>query len=412
MVELITIVIYVSIYIGLVSTTFYILSFLAHKKKKRLLYTEAELPLVSVIIPAYNEEKSIAKTIKSVSKSKYPFFEIIVVDDGSKDNTLKIARKFENERIRVFHKENGGKGTALNFGRSKAKGKIIFTMDADTRVDPKSMKNMVRFFKDGQVMSVTPAIVIDKPKNILQRVQHIEYIMGLFLRKAFASLKAIYVAPGAFSAYRKSFFDKYGGYDEGNITEDLEMALRIQSHGYHTENCPEAPAYTTAPRTLKELTIQRRRWYFGLIKNLWNYRRIISLKYGDLGSFVIPTAILSIFFSVFVIVYLFFKTLFGVRDNLLFLQSINFDFANILNLNSYVIERFLFLFFTKPVVIFILLFMLVLGFYIYYASRKIGRLSGVLVNLLFFFLFFAILFGFWWIVSFFYALFNRQVKWR
>ncbi len=412
MVEFITIVIYLSIYVGLVSTTFYILSFLAYKKKKRLLYTDDELPLVSVIIPAYNEEKSIAKTIKSISKSDYPFFEVIVVDDGSKDNTLKIARKFKSEKVSIFHKENGGKGTALNLGIKKAKGKIIFTMDADTTVDPQSMKKMVRFFKDKEVMSVNPAMVINKPKNILQRIQYIEYVMGLFLRKAFASLRAIYVSPGAFSAYRKSFFDKYGGYDEGNITEDLEMALRIQYHGYHTENCPEAPAYTTAPRTFKALTIQRRRWYFGLTKNLWNYRKIISLRYGDLGAFVIPTAIISIFFAVFVTAYLFLKTIFSVRDNLLFLQSINFDFVNALDFNSYVIERFLFLFFTKPVVIFILLFIFILGFYIYYASRKIGRLSGVLVNLLFFFLFFAVLFGFWWIVSLFYVLSSRQIRWR
>ena len=217
-------------------------------------------------------------------------------------------------------------------------------MDADTRVDSKSMRNMVRFFKNKKIMSVTPAILTEKPENILQRVQHIEYIMGLFLRKAFASLKAIYVAPGAFSAYRKSFFDKYGGYDEENITEDLEMALRIQFKGYQTENCPEALAYTISPRTFKELLLQRRRWYFGLIKNLWNYKKLIGLKYGDLGAFVIPTAIVSIVFSVFVIIYLFFKTIFNIRDNLLFLHSINFDFVNALSLNRYFIERFLFLF--------------------------------------------------------------------
>jgi len=412
MVEFITVVIYLSIYVGLVSTTFYILSFFAYKKKKRSLYTDDELPMVSVIIPVYNEEKSISETIKSVCKSDYPNFEVIVVDDGSKDNTLKIAKKLKSKKVRVLHKENSGKGTALNFGIKKARGEIIFTMDADTTVAPQSMKNMVRFFKDKEVMSVTPAMVTDKPKNILQRVQHIEYIMGIFLRKAFASLRAIYVAPGAFSAYRKAFFDKYGGYEEENITEDLEMTLRIQYRGYHIENCPEAPAYTKAPRTFKALTIQRRRWYFGLIKNLWNYRRIISLKYGDLGSFVIPVAIVSIFFSVFITIYLFFKTLFDVRNNLLFLQSIDFDFTNTLDINLYVVERFLFLFLTNPIIIFILLFMLILGFYIYYASRKIGKLSGVFVNIILFFMFFAFLFGFWWIVSFFYALSTKQIKWR
>lgn len=412
--EFVTIVIYLSIYLGLIATTFYILSFIADKKKKKPLYEDHELPSISVIIPAYNEENTISRTLKSILESDYPKskFEVIFVDDGSKDNTLKIAKKFEDKKIRIFHKENGGKGSALNLGISKAKGEIIFTMDADTTVDPQSMKNMVRLFKDKQVMSVTPAMIIDKPKNILQRIQYVEYLLGLFLRKAFSSVKAIYVAPGAFSAYRKEFFDEYGGYDVGNITEDLEIALRIQLHGYNTENCPEAPAYTIAPRKFKDILIQRRRWYYGLIKNLWNYRKLISVKYGDLGTFVIPVAIASIALAVFVTVYLFFKTIFDLRNELLFLQNINFDFVNYLNINLYVIERFLFLFFSKPVVIFILLFVFVLGFYMYYASKKIGKISGLIVNLTLFFLFFAILFGFWWVVSIFYALFNKQVKWR
>lgn len=410
--EIITVIVYLSIYLGLFATTFYILSFISYSKKERELYTDKELPSVSVIIPAYNEEETIAKTMKSVLKSDYPDFEIIIVDDGSSDNTLKIAKKFENEKIRVFHKENGGKGSALNFGLKLAKGKIIFTMDADTTVNPKSMKNMVRFFRDKQVMSVSPAIIIDKPRNILQRVQYMEYLLGLFLRKAFASLKSIYITPGAFSAYRKSFFDRFGGYDVGNPTEDLEMALRIQYRGYYTENCPEAPAYTTAPATFRELMIQRRRWYFGLLTNLWSYRRIVGRKYGDLGSFVIPTALVSILFSVIVVVYMFFKTLFEVKDNLIFYQSVNFDFSSLFNINLYVIERALFLFFSKPVVLFILLFMAILGFYMHYASRKIGKLSGLFTNLILFYIFFAILFGFWWTISIFYTIFSKTIRWR
>ena len=304
------------------------------------------------------------------------------------------------------------KGTALNFGIKRAKGEVIFTMDADTEVDPNSMKQMVRFFKNPRVMSVTPAMVIDNPKSILQRVQYMEYLMGLFLRKTFAILEAIYIAPGAFSAYRKKFFDKHGGYEEGNITEDLEMALRIQYHGYKTENCPEAPAYTTAPAKFKPLLIQRRRWYFGLIKNLIAYKSMISRKYGDLGTFVIPTAILSIFFSIVVTLYLFFKSIFELKKEFLFLQSINFDFSSLTNINFYVIERFLFLFFTKPAVIFILIFMTLLGVYLIYAAKKIGRTYNLFINLQLFFFLFAILFGFWWVVSIIYAIFKKDINWR
>ena len=408
--EILITVVYFSIYIGLIATTFYILSFIAEKKKKKLLYEDHELPKVTVIIPAYNEEKTISKTLNSILDSDYPDFEVIFVDDGSMDKTLQVAKKFK--KVRIFHKENGGKGSALNLGISKARGEIIFTMDADTTVDPQSMKNMVRLFKDKSVMSVTPAMIIDNPKTVLQKVQYVEYLLGLFLRKAFASVRSIFVAPGAFSAYRKEFFDKYGGYDVGNVTEDLEIALRIQFKGFHTENCPEAPAYTIAPSKFKDLLIQRRRWYFGLIKNLWNYRKIISPKYGDLGVFVIPVAMISIFLAVFVTVYLLFKTLFSIRKDLLFLQSINFDFANAFDLNFYIVERFLFSYISNPILIFVLIFVGILSFYMFYASRKIGKLSGIIFNIILFFLFFSILFGFWWIVSIFYVIFNKKIKWK
>lgn len=410
--EFIKIIIYLSIYIGLISTTFFVLSFFAGNKKEKLLYTDKELPKVSVLIPAYNEEGTIEKTIKSILKSNYKDFEVIVIDDGSKDNTLSIARSIKDSRLTVIHKKNGGKGSALNLGISKAKGAIIFTMDADTFVDPNSMKRMVRYFKNPRVMSVTPAMIIHNPKSILQRIQHIEYVMGLFLRKAFAALESIYVAPGAFSAYRKEFFDKYGGYDVGNITEDLEMALRIQSKGFHTENCSDAPAYTVAPSKFKELLVQRRRWYYGLIKNIIVYKHMFGKKYGDLGMFVLPVAWISVFFAVFITCYLFIKTLFDVYKEVLFLNSINFDFTSVLNLNRYSLERAVFMFLTNPVLLFIMIFIVMLGFYIYYASKKIGRISGLIVNISLFFLFFAILFGFWWIVSIIYAIFYKEIKWR
>lgn len=411
--EFITIIIYLSIYIGLIATSFYILTFISDKKKKRLFFTDDELPLVSVIIPAYNEEKSIARTIESVLASDYPDFEILVIDDGSKDNTLKIAKQFENNKVKVFHKENGGKGHALNFGIKRAKGEIIFTMDADTLVAPQSMKNMVKYFKNDKVMSVTPAMIVHKPKTILQRIQHIEYLLGLFLRRVFAALNSIYIAPGAFSAYRKNFFDKYGGFKKAYLTEDLEMSLRIQFKGYINENCPTAPAYTNVPKDFKSALIQRKRWYIGLIRNTLDYRKILNSKYGDLGIFIMPIAWISIFFAVFLTIYFFFKILLEVKTEILFLQGINFDFVNFMNLNFYAIERFLFLFFTDPVVISILFFITILGFYLYFGLKKVGKSSNLIINLPLFFLFFAFLFGFWWTISIIYTLFTKtkNLKW-
>lgn len=410
----INIVIYTSIYLGLIATTFYILSYVAAKKDKVLLFSDKELPRVSVIIPAYNEEKTIETTFNSILASDYPKekLEIIFVNDGSKDKTLQVANKFKKNGIKIFSKKNGGKGSALNLGIKKSTGEIIFSMDADTIVDPKSLKNMTRYFKNEEIMCVSPAIVTQKPKSILQRVQYTEYLLGLFLRKTFATLNAVHITPGAFSAYRKSFFEKYGGYDEGNITEDLELSLRVQYYGYKIENSAESLVYTVPPGKFSHLLKQRRRWYAGLMKNLWHYKKIISRKYGDLGMFVLPIAMVSIFFAVFVTIYFIFKTLFEIKDELILLSNINYDFNSLFEINSYVIERLFFLWITNPIIVFIAFFIIITGFYLSYASKKLGKTYGLMTNLFFFYLLFAVLFGFWWIVSVIYVLFNRKISWK
>ena len=414
--DFIQIVIYISIYIGLFATSFYVLSFIADKKRYPKLFSDKELPKVSIVIPVYNEEKSIASTLKSILASNYPKekLEIIVVNDASTDRSLEIANKFRSKIVKVFStKKNGGsKAAAFNFGFSKVTGEFLFCMDADTTVDKNSVKRMVRFFKNEKVMAVTPAMILRGVKGILARVQHVEYLMGLFLRKAFASINAIYITPGAFTVYRKSFMDKYGVYEEGNITEDLEMALRIQSKGYVIENCPEAPAYTVPMYGFKDLLIQRRRWYFGLIMNLLKYRKVINTKYGDLGAFVIPVAIFSIFLALVVTGYLFFKLVFDIKKEIDFLQAINFDFSSLYDMNFYILERSAYHLVSNPTVLFVLLFVFILLFYLYYAQRKVGKSFELIFNVPIFFAFFAILFAFWWFVSIFYAVFVGKVKWR
>jgi cellulose synthase/poly-beta-1,6-N-acetylglucosamine synthase-like glycosyltransferase len=209
------------------------------------------------------------------------------------------------------------------------------------------------------------------------------------------------------------FFDKHGGYEEGNLTEDLEVALRIQANHYIIENSPDSPVYTIAPSKFKELLIQRRRWYIGLMKNTWKYKKIFFNKeYGDLGMFVFPIAWISIFFSVFVTVYLFFKTLFQVSDEIQFLRSVHFDLGSLLDINVYFLERWVFLFVSNPVIVFIFFFVIIIGTYLIYAARMLGRVEGWYFNLPLFFMFFAILFGFWWTVSIIYAIFDRDVGWR
>ena len=414
MFEFINVVIYVSIYVGLVATVFFIISSFTHAKKQKPAYQDDELPQVSVIIPAYNEEKTISETIASAVKSRYPEnkFEVIVVDDGSTDDTLKLAKKFMGEKVRIFHKKNGGKGSALNVGIKESSGEIIFTMDADTSIHPESIKKMVRPFKNEKIMSVTSAMLIKKPKTILQKIQNVEYLWGLFLRRAFASVDSIYVAPGAFSAYRKKFFDERGGYDEDNVTEDLEIALRIQINGYGIENCPDAPVYTSSPEKFRELLIQRRRWYYGTIKNLMNYRKIISPKYGDLGAFIIPVGIISTLSLIFILIYSLINSALEIIKEFIFLQSINFDLSGFFELNFRVIERFFFLYASDPLTTLVLISLAVMSFYIFYVLRTSDANRKILPDVAFFFLFFSFLYGLWWIVSIIYSLFAGKIKWR
>jgi len=406
-------IVYPSIYVGLVAVSFYILTYISARKEKRPMFNDEELPFVSIIIPAFNEGKSIEDTINSILSSEYPNdFEVLVIDDGSSDDTYDKARKFESDKVRVFKKENGGKATALNFGISKANGEIIFSMDADTFVEPKTMKRMVRYFKDPRVVSVTPGMIIHRPKSIWQKIQHLEYLMGIFLRKVFAFLDAIYIAPGAFSAYRKSFFEKHGGYDEGNIVEDLELALRIQYYGYRTENCPDAKVSTIGPETFGGLLKQRRRWYYGLIKNFWDYRKLVSRKFGDMGMFVMPVAWITIFFSMFLFVYGFIRIITELISELVFLSTINYDFSNFFEFSSFFFKKVFLTVITEPLVLFIGVSLVLLAFYIKYANTKIGKVSSVFSSLFLFFIFFIPLFAFWWLISFVRLLISKAPDWR
>jgi cellulose synthase/poly-beta-1,6-N-acetylglucosamine synthase-like glycosyltransferase len=408
------IVIYASVYIGLVAFIFYALGFRERMKRERPSFNEKTAPLISIIIPAYNEEKGIAATIESALSSEYPRdkLEIIVVDDGSRDKTYSIAKKYESRIVKVFTKKNGGKGTALNFGLKKSRGEIIFTMDADSLIRTTSARDQVAFFSNPRVMCVSPIVAIHSPHSILERVQQAEYLLGIFIREAFASYNAIHITPGAFSAYRKTFFEKHGVFSEKNLTEDLEMALRIQSLHYIIENCDTSVVYTHPPKTFMALAIQRRRWYTGLMRNLINYSSLFSKGYGAMGTIILPVALSAIAFSTFLTVYGVVKIIHSIVDQFGLLSAINFDIWTSLKLTGYSIQNALLELFTNPIILFLLLFVFFAFVYLRFAKTKVKEHSNVMLSLPLFFIFYATLFSFWWIISFIYLLFNKSVSWR
>lgn len=413
--------VYILAYIGLLLVSFYFIGMLKYYKKKE--HPPRTDLTVSIIIPAYNEEKSIERTIRTALALEYPAenLEVIVVDDGSKDMTYPIARsileELENSKkkhptMRVFTKPNGGKGSALNLGINQSKSEIVLTMDADTFAKPDSLKKMMGYFYGKEVMSVTPAIGIYKPQGLWQRVQHIEYYMSVFLRKSFSVLNAVHITPGAFAAYRRAFFTKHGGFDEHNITEDIEVALRVQSNHYVIENTPYAVIYTLAPRTFRQFLNQRKRWYTGYLTNLWQYKHLFTPRYGPLGIMVLPAAMTTLVLAIVLTIYSVMKAISHVHDSLTLLQSTGFQFTGFFDINKYILEQFIYQVFSQPIFLFAMLFIFLLSIYVSYSRRTMHYKEGIKLNFVLFILTYSFVYALFWIISLLYLLFGKKVKWK
>ena len=256
-------------------------------------------PPVAIIVPCWNEAETIAATCDSLLALDYPTdkLEIILVDDGSTDATPEAMARFAHHRnVSIIRKENGGKHTALNAGIAATTAEFIGCLDADSFVEPDSLKEIIPCFARPRVAAVTAAMSVHRPKTLLQHMQSAEYVFGITYRHVFASINGLYVTPGPFSFYRKSILDELGAFRHAHQTEDMEMALRIQQAGYEIENAPRARVYTKSPDTLLKLVKQRTRWTAGFIRNvLGEYRGLIgSPKHGVLGMLVLPSAVLTI----------------------------------------------------------------------------------------------------------------------
>ncbi len=252
-------------------------------------------PLVSVIIPAYNEGKYIENCIRTVLDSNYDKtkLEIIVVDDGSTDDTYEVSKSIKDSRVKVLKKSNSGKAASLNFGIKRANGEVIATMDADSFIEKDTIENMLPLFDADDVAAVTAAVRVKPSNKWIQEAQRVEYLAILFARRLLSFIDAVPVTPGPFSMFRKWTFERVGGFDEKNIVEDHEIALRIQSNNYKIRSSIDANVYTETPLTIKDLLIQRVRWQRGGLHNTIAYRYLIHPRYGDFGLFVVPLVLLS-----------------------------------------------------------------------------------------------------------------------
>lgn len=276
------------------------------KIKKEESFNVSFFPTVTIAVPCWNEGKTLAGTLDSLLSLDYPKdkLSIIVVDDGSKDNTLSIAEQYKEkhpEIIRVLAKENGGKHTAVNLALSLSTSDLFGCLDADSFVDPKSLRIIASYFEHNKdTMAVTPCIHIRSPRTMIQRMQAVEYLMGVFLRKAFGQLDAIQVTPGPFSIFRREVFAIIGDYRKAHNTEDYEITLRMHKHHLKIMNSHKALVYTVAPATFKGFFRQRLRWARGFLENSIDYRELFFKKeYGNFGMFTLPMAFLFVFYGVY-----------------------------------------------------------------------------------------------------------------
>lgn len=287
-------------------------------------------PGVTILVPCWNEENTISKTIFSLLNLDYPKdkLKIIIIDDGSTDNTWNVVQKFKSKKqVEMYKKENGGKYTALNFGLSKTESELVGCLDADSYVDKNTLKNIVTYFEDKEIMAVTPSVKVWKPKTIIQLMQKVEYGWAIFVRKMFSYMGALYVTPGPFSIFRKEVFDNLGGYRHAHQTEDMEMAMRMQSNHYKIANSHDAFVYTVAPATIKKLYKQKLRWTYGFIKNALDYRFIFfRKKYGNLGIFILPISFISIISALYLVSISLFSIGKSIMKEVVRIQTVGFNF--------------------------------------------------------------------------------------
>lgn len=324
-------IIYIFSFLALYIQVFLLVTFLERRKDiviRKKPITLSRYPSVTVIVPCYNEENTLYKTVRSLLALEYPKskLKIILVDDGSTDGTWSIIRRFmKHSQIDGVQKENGGKHTAMNLGIEMSTSELIGGLDADSFVHPEALKRIVTYFDNPETMAVAPSILVHEPKNMLQWAQKAEYDMAIYTKKMLGFLKAIHVTPGPFSIFRKKVFDDLGLYRKAHNTEDQEIALRMHKHGYQIEHCPDAYVYTVSPFNVPALYKQRLRWTYGFIKNGADYRELLfRKKYGNLAFFTMPSGAISLL-SVTALAVLLLESLFVfVKHTVIQIQAVGF----------------------------------------------------------------------------------------
>ncbi|WP_114207958.1 glycosyltransferase [Acidisarcina polymorpha] len=255
------------------------------------------LPRVAVLVPGYNEEKVIVRTVRSVLNSDYPNMRVIVIDDGSKDRTFEIAREaFSREiaegRVTVLTKPNGGKAEALNFGIEHLDEEFYVGIDADTVIAADAVSKLIRHFADPEIGAVAGNAKVGNRVNLWTRWQALEYITSQnFERRALDLFGVVTVVPGAIGAWRTEGVRRAGGYPVNTVAEDADLTMSLLEQGYRVIYEDRSLAFTEAPIDMRGLMKQRFRWSFGTLQAIFKHRGAFT-RNKAMGFFALPNILI------------------------------------------------------------------------------------------------------------------------
>jgi len=277
-----------------------VLSLAVYRRLRKLHRGDYNAP-VSVIVPAFNEERVIERTVRSLLASQDAEIEILVVDDGSTDRTVEVVQSaFAGEsRVRLLQQTNSGKAEALNFGIRNSRYELIVVLDADTLFAPDAVQKLIRHFDDPTIGAVAGNTKVGNRINLLTRWQALEYITSQNLdRRAFEVLNCITVVPGAVGAWRRTVIAAAGSFTHDTLAEDADLTMSIVRKGYRVIFEEQAIAYTEAPQTVGSFLKQRFRWMFGTLQASWKHRGVLFRpRGGTLGWAALPNVLVfQIFF--------------------------------------------------------------------------------------------------------------------
>jgi len=287
-------------FISLYFLTMFLIVYLRNRKEVFSYPKTEKKYAISFIVPAYNEEKTIEDTLKHIFNLNYEdVIEVFVVNDKSKDNTLKVANELKAKYPKLIvldNEKNLGKAGSLNKALKFAKGELVAVVDADSYPAKDSIRKMVGYFDDPKVGAVTCPVVARNTGKFIEKLQAIEYKVIAFSRKLLDYLDAIYVTPGPLALYRKTALLDINGFDEKNMTEDIEATWHLTHNSWDRRMCLDTEVSSTVPNKFKQWFVQRRRWNIGGLQCIYKYRKsFFNSKKGVLGFFIMPLFIVSTF---------------------------------------------------------------------------------------------------------------------